>query len=258
MLPEHYSLPATLFALLFSLLPGCLLAEVDYAYLEIDDETEISIAQYGESGNPVLIWFACNQGEESIEAATAVKLLDKNYQVFIPDMLSAHFLSATPSDIDKVKAEEVEEIIEFILANTSAPEVYLLAGARAAVPVLKGLARDGIKQKRERLKGAMFISPRIGFKPPEPGMEPIYIDEAGAAVHPIHILEGERTPNRWSLPQLKQKLSNSGSKVSSELIPGVRGFFYIRNEKSQEEQELTLKLDQLIDTEIRKFVEILR
>ncbi len=220
--------------------------------LEINDEIEIDILQIGSPAPTSLIWFVCNQGDESIEFFTAQKLAKMGYQIYFPDMLSAHFLSSTPSNIAKVPTTEISSVVQHILKSSKSSQFVLVGGARAAVPVLKGLSDIKIKNTDERLKGALLITPRINSKKPEPGVDPVYITEAGLSRHPILILEGERTPNRWGLPHLIDRLSKSGSDVQSDLIKGVRGFFYLRTEKTVAESEMTDKLDQLIDSNIKK------
>ena len=103
----------------------------------------------------------------------------------------------------------------------------------------------------DRLQGALLITPRILAKKPEPGSDPVYIREAGLSRHPIRILEGERTPNRWGLPHLTASLSRSGSAVDSDLIKGVRGFFYLRGDKTAQEIKMTAQLDRIIHENIQ-------
>jgi len=221
--------------------------------LEISDDVEVDIRHFGDEAAIGLIWFACNQGEDSIEFETARKLIDQGYQIYFPDMLSAHFLSPLPSNVARVPAEEVAEVIRHIVNTTQAEQVYLVAAARAAVPVIRGLADERLQQKDSKLKGALLITPRINKKRPVPGTEPVYIDETGLSVHPLLVLEGERTPNRWGLPHLSAALSKSGSKVRTELIKGVRGYFYLRNDQNQVESDMTRNLDVLIHDNIQKF-----
>ncbi len=225
----------------------------DSSWLEINDEIEIEIRHFGGDAPIGIIWFACNQGEDSVEFATARKLVGQGYQIYFPDMLSAHFLSPLPSNIARVPADEVARVILHLLDNTSAERLYLVDGARAAVPVIRGLADSRLHDARSKLKGALLITPRINKKTPVPGSEPVYIDETGRSIHPLVVLEGERTPNRWGLPHLTAALSQSGSRVKTDLIAGVRGYFYLRNDQTDAEVEMTRNLDRLIDTAIRDF-----
>ncbi len=220
--------------------------------LEVNEDIEIDILQIGEPAKVAIIWFTCNQGDETIENETARKLAKNGYQFYFPDMLSTHFLSPTPSNIAKVPTEEISKVIQHIVKLSNSKEIYLLGGARSAVPVIKGLSDQKVIAADQKLKGALLISPRINSKSPEPGAEPVYIKEAGLSRHSILILEGERTPNRWGLPHLSHQLGQSGSTVHTDLIKGVRGFFYLRPEKTPAESKLTSQLDQLIDQNINK------
>ncbi len=220
--------------------------------LEINEDTEIEILKIGAPSSQAVIWFACNQGAETAEYQTARKMASLGYQFYFPDMLSAHFLSPTPSNIARVPTDEVVLVIEHILKQTTAEQVILVGGARAAVPVIKGLAEPSVKAHKDKIKGAVLITPRINQKSPEPGAEPVYISEVGRSSHPIVVLEGERTPNRWGLPLLKTRLSRSGSTVATDLIKGVRGYFYLREEKTPAEEAAMEHFDQLIHEQIQK------
>lgn len=220
--------------------------------LEVNDEIEIDIVTFGEPAKTGIIWFACRQGEDAIEFETARRMVDRGYQIYFPDMLSAHFLSSLPSNIARIPTAEVVAVIRHIIDTSSAERLFLLAGARAAVPVIRGLADKNLQQMNSKLKGALLITPRIYKTTPDPGSEPVYIDETGLSIHPILILEGERTPNRWGLPHLVATLEKSGSRVHTELLDGVRGYFYLRDNQTPAEMELTRQLDSLIHDSLQK------
>jgi hypothetical protein len=238
-----------IYILIILILPSAQAEEIES--LVLGDDAEIDILHIGEIGDTALIWFACNQGEETAEFTTARNLVALGYQTFFPDMLSAHFLSPTASNIGKIPPHEVASVILHIIDESNAKKIYLVGGARAAVPVLKGLAEKEIKSN-DRINGALLITPRINRSTPVPGSEPEYIKAVGQTQHSIRVLEGERTPNRWGLPYLKQRLEESGSKVSTALIKGVRGFFYLRNDKTPDEEESTHNLHLIIDTNIQQ------
>jgi len=247
----HRSLAYCVSVLLLATLAFTARAE-SRATLEINDEIEIDIVTFGEPAKTGIIWFACRQGEDAIEFAIARRLASKGYQIYFPDMLSAHFQSSLPSNIARIPAAEVVAVIEHIIDNTSAERLFLLAGARAAVPVIRGLADKKLQQMDSKLKGALLITPRIYKTTPDPGSEPVYIDEAGLSIHPILVLEGERTPNRWGLPHLAATLKKSGSRVQTDLIDGVRGYFYLRDYQTPAEREMTRQLDTLIHDNLQK------
>ena len=220
--------------------------------LQINDEIEIDIVTFGETAKTGIIWIACRQGEDAIEFEIARRLAGRGYQIYFPDMLSAHFQSSLPSNIARIPAAEVVAVIEHIIDTSTAERLFLVAGARAAVPVIRGLADKKLQRSDSKLKGALLITPRIYKTTPDPGSEPVYIDEAGLSIHPILVLEGERTTNRWGLQHLAATLEKSGSRVQTDLIAGVRGYFYLRDNQTHAELETTRQLDTLIHESLQK------
>ncbi len=220
--------------------------------IEINEDAEIDILHIGNAAPISIIWFACNQGEETVVFKTARKLSTQGYQFYFPDMLSAHFLSPTASNIAKIPTAEVAMVIQHILSESKSNQVYLVGGARAAIPILRGLSDPAIKKISKNLKGALLITPRITIKSPEPGTEPVYIKEAGLSNHPLRVLEGELTPNRWGLLHLVSTLTKSGSRVEADIIKGARGFFYLRNNQSPEEEKITQHFDKFIHKNIQE------
>ncbi len=227
------------------LFAGSALAQVSTT-IELKDDIEVDLRSFGDEAEVGIIWFACNQGEDSVEFATARRLAARGYRIYFPDMLSAHFLSPLPSNIGRIPANEVAAVILHIHEHSDVRRLYLLAGGRAAVPVIRGLADPRLRRLRARLRGALLITPRVNRKNPQPGAEPVYIAEVGDTVHPLIVLEGERTPNRWGLPHLAAALAASGSRVETDLIAGVRGYFYLRGDQTEIERATTRNLDNLI------------
>ncbi len=226
--------------------------------IELDDETEVDVMHVDNPEAPrAVIWFLCNQGEETEEFRVARRMAGRGWQFYFPDMLSAHFLSPTPSNIARIPGEETAAVINRLLQQTKAEKVYLVGGGRAALPVLKALARPSVRREASgKLVGALLLTPRITARTPVPGEEPVYDTSVGQSRHPLRVLEGERTPNRWGLPHLGKALGRSGSPVSSGLIPGVRGFFWLREDRSPEEQQQLETFDRLIENNLNKLDEM--
>jgi len=212
----------------------------------INDEVDVEISIYPANGDKVFLWLACNQGSEGAETNSAKLLVEQGIEVWLPDMLSAHFLPAGPSSIYKISGDEVATIIGVVARALPDKSIYLIAGGRAAAPLLRG-AYSWEKQNPDKtLAGAILLYPRLTLLKPEPGKEPVYIEVVDKVNLPIVILEGERTPNRWGLPHLMEQIRKSSRFVHSELLPKVRGYFYVRNDATPAEQEMTLKLPQLL------------
>lgn len=229
--------------------------EITTETISVNNETDVDVSIYPAKGDVLFIWLACNQGSEGAETRSAAVLVEHGIEVWLPDMLSAHFLPPGPSSIYNIPGEEIAVIIDAAIEKTGKKHIYLVAGGRAAAPLLRGAVAWEKKRVEgsQQLSGALLIYPRLTLLKPEPGTEPVYIEAVGKAKLPIVILEGERTPNRWGLPHLTAAFRKNSVFVTSSLIPKVRGYFYVRNDATPAEQAMSQQLPYLIMDHLSNF-----
>ena len=226
----------------------------DNVSITVAEDVEVDISVYPSKGKTVLLWLACNEGSEGAETRAAKKLTEQGIEIWFPDLLSAHFLPQAPSSIYTIPGEEIAQIIDRVFEAHPDSAIYLVAGGRAAAPLLCGaVAWEQHHSDSRPLAGAILLYPRLNLLDIEPGKEPVYIEAVGQAKLPIVILEGERTPNRWGLPHLTGKMKQGTPFVHSDLIPKVRGYFYTRPNKTADESAMTEKLHELIATHLKDF-----
>lgn len=228
--------------------------EISTETLSLNEDIDVDINIYSTEGDKAFLWMACNQGSEGAETYSAAILAEHGIEVWLPDMLSAHFLPPGPSSIYQIPGEQVADIIDKLHSQLSDKKIYLVSGGRAAAPLLRGAH---VWEKRhakdnKKLAGAILLYPRVTLKKPEPGKEPVYIEVVGKVKLPILILEGERTPNRWGLPHLKQQFQKGSRFVESDLIPKSRGYFYVRKDQTEAEQSMTRQLPFFLMSHVEK------
>ena len=201
----------------------------------------------------LLLGFACDQGTGEAEMDTASILSDSSMEIWMPDLLSAHFLPKVQSSLDEIPAEDVVTLIDAAI-ESSDKKVYLISSGQGSKLLLRGLARWEQENpgNLDALNGVILLYPRLNAVPPEPGREPVYIDAVGKTRTPILVLEGSKTPNSWALTHLQQKLEAGGSPVSTSLIPGVRGFFYERDKQTLPEDIVSSQLAGLVRASVVK------
>lgn len=220
--------------------------------LSVAEDVDVVISTYPATGDKIVLWLACNEGNPGPETRAAEYLSKQGTEVWIPDFLSAHFLPQGPSSIYKISGQEVAAVIDLINQQQPGKDIYLVAGGRANAPLLRGAVEWEKQAGHKAIKGAIMLYPRLNLLEPVPGNEPVYIEAVGKTKLPIVILEGERTPNRWGLPHLSGKLRQGGSTVDYELLPKVRGYFYTRPKKTPAEEALASKLPELVLSQFSK------
>jgi hypothetical protein len=223
------------------------------AALALSTGTEVSLRDFPARGNTLLLWFVCDEGHGSSEARTAQELASRGYETWFPDMLEAHFLPPLPSSLKQLPPEEITEVIARAIEQ-SGKKIVLVTSGHGAGPILKG-ARAWQDQAppatRKALAGAILFYPDLYAVPPSPGVEPQYDPIVAQTTLPLFIYQGQLSPGRWWLEHLKVAFSRGGAKVSSRVLPKVRGHFYVRPDATEEERAMTGKLPDLIQDALK-------
>jgi len=210
------------------------------------DDSEIEVRVFSAKGNKLLIGFACDQGSSVAEENTSAALAKDGIEVWMPDMLSAYMLPKVRSSLSDIPTDGLIKIIEE--AKKTKKKIYLVASGPDTELILRAVAdwENTHTGSNKLLGGGILMFPRLNKGKPEPGKAPKYQDAVGKTKSPLIILEGERTPNRWSIGHLTSSLKKGGSTVYAKLIPDVRGYFFKRNDPNVPEDLVTSQMSGLI------------
>ena len=217
----------------------------DIETYELSSDNEVDIRIFKAEGNQLILGFSCDEGNSNSEEKTSQSLADDGIEVWMPDMLGSQMLPKTRSSIYKIPTEDLLSVLNKAVETDK--DIYLIASG----PDTELLLRIATKWKEAypndtHLKGAILLFPRLNDGKPEPGMEPKYVKYVGKTTLPLMVLEGERTPNRWGLNHLTSALKAGGSNVVSKLVPGIRGYFFKRQDPNRTEDVVTSQLSGLV------------
>lgn len=232
-------------ALLFSL--GTALAAPPTS-LTLSSGTEIPLRSFPSQGDTLLLWFACDEGHSIYETQAAQALAEKGFETWLPDMLDAHFLPILPSSLKKIPSDEISEIISKAIKD-SGKKIILVVGGHGALPILEGAQawqRRTPPEMRPSLAGAILFYPDLYSVPPAPGVEAEYHPVVTQIRLPIFIYQGQLSPGRWWLEHLKVEFAKGGNQVLSEVLPKVRGHFYVRPDATPAESAMAARLPELM------------
>ena len=211
----------------------------------VDIDLRIFHSHGSSSDHPLIFGLACDAGHGVNEEKTAEVLSDDGYEVWMPDILGSYMLPKLKSSVQSLPDSHIVELVTEAKKQSRKP-VYVIASGSDVAYLLRGLSHLDSTQ----VAGAILLFPRLMKNKPEPGVEPEYVDAVGKTTIPLLILEGERTPNRWGLNHLKQKLAAGGSPVYSKVVPNIRGYFYQRENKNAPKELVTKQLPGLIKASI--------
>ncbi len=234
-------------------LPPVFARDAEVVEFELPGGDLVDIRKYAAQGDTMLLGFACDEGTGPAEMDTASLLADTDFEIWMPDLLSAHLLPKLRSSIREIPVEDVVSLIDEALASSD-KALYLISSGPGAALLLEGLVlwEQANPERLDQLKGVIMLYPRLNEGEPEPGKDIVYIDAVGKTKTPIAILEGAKTPNSWALDDLQARLEVGGSLVTTALIPGVRGYFYERQEQNLWEDIVTDQLAGLVRASVIK------
>lgn len=207
------------------------------------NDSDVDVRVFPAEGKILLLGFPCDEGKSIAEEKTAMSLAEDGVEVWMPDMLSALMLPKVRSSLADIPTDTLTAIIDE--ATKTGKKVYLIASGPDTELILRG-ASQWESADNEALAGAILMFPRLFKDEPVPGKLPEYVDAVGKTRLPLMLLEGERTPNRWGINTLSKELEKGGSKVMSEVIPNVRGYFFKRADPNRSEDVVTSQMAGLI------------
>ena len=208
------------------------------------DDADVEVRIFPAEGNILLLGFACDEGKSISEERTAQSLADDGIEVWMPDMLSGFMLPKVRSSLIEIPTDSLTKIIAE--ATKTGKDVYLIASGPDTDLILRGASEWEAEPDNAPLSGAILMFPRLFKETPIPGQIPEYVDSVGKTKLPIMLLEGGRTPNRWGLNTLSHELQKSGSKVTTKVIPKVRGYFFKRQDANRSEDVVTSQMAGLV------------
>ncbi|MDD5242083.1 MAG: hypothetical protein PHG47_10270 [Sulfuricella sp.] len=224
--------------------PPLFAAEPD---LQLPNGTVVELRAYPADGDSLLLWLACDEGHGVWEPKAAQALAAGGIEVWLSDLLGAHFLPLAPSSIKQISGEEVAALIEHVRIRSGKKKIYLAAAGPASLLVLRGaLEWQWQHPGNPALAGGVLLYPELYAVTPAPGMEAMYDPEVVRNPLPLFIYHSQRSPGRWWLEHLKVELRKNGQPVGSLVLPGIRGFFYSRADATPEENAMAARLPELL------------
>jgi hypothetical protein len=230
-----------------ALLPPALYAETQHDTVMLTDELEMDLRYFSADGDTLLLGFPCDQGMGQVEAASGEVLSKRGIEVWLADLLGAHFLPIAPSSMRSLQGEEVVSLIDYA-TRQNRKRIVLTASGYGAIPALRGARLWRQRHPDDhRLVGAILFFPMLTAHDPKPGKPLQYLEVVHDTRLPIVIMQPTNTPTRFWVKKLQKTLEQGGSQVHVELLPAVRTRFYSRPDATPAELAMARRLPELVE-----------
>lgn len=223
-------------------------AEEQHQSVMLDDDVEMELRLFPADGKELILGFPCDQGMGEAEGRAGAVLSSRNMEVWLADLLGAHFLPIAPSSMRSLKGEEVANLIGHAVAARGDKRIVLTASGYGAIPALRGAQIWRQRNPQDsHLLGAILFFPMLTAHEPEPGKPIAYLPVVSHTSVPVVIMQPGNSPNRFWVKRLKQALETGGGRVHIELLPKVRSRFYSRTDATAEERAMAQRLPELVE-----------
>lgn len=231
--------------LVYSLNSTGLYAEIT-KQITLNEETSVSIQQFGESGGDLLLWLPSESGLLEQEEDQAEQLAGMGYQVWLADILTAWFLPALASSLEQLPADELVELVEQARQQTT-KKLYLISSGRGAWLALRvATAWQQHYGEKAALGGIIMLSPKFFTHTPNPGEQAQLMPIVKQANLPLFIIQPANSPWRWKLDQTIPALEYGGSDVFTWILAETRDRFYYRPDATAVEEKMSQRLPAMI------------
>jgi hypothetical protein len=204
--------------------------------------------RYPASGDRLLLWVSYERGRAAAEISAAKVLAEAGVEVWSFDPTSSYFLPQLARSMDVVPVEDVVDWMRAALA--SGKQVTIYAVARAAVPVLRGLA--ALEPAQRATICVMLMYPNI-YREAEPLAEPEYLDFGSLEGARIRILQPRRSAATPWLPGRVEALQRRGANVSAVILENLRENFWARETPTEFEVSEGRRLDAVLLREMESW-----
>lgn len=217
--------------------------------INVAPDVDVPISIYGASQQHLILWLPSERGVVDPEHEVAKQLAQLGYEVWIADLFGARFLPAVPSSLNAIPATDVVQLIQ--AAAQRHGKIYLLSSSEGATLALEGAQLWQQDKSNRPVAGAILLFPNLHAAIPDAGTAPTYRPIVAQSRLPIAILQGNLSPWYWQLDALTAQLERGGSRVTRQILPGMRDRFYFREDALPRERAARNQLAAHIDDGIR-------
>lgn len=204
--------------------------------------------RYAARGERLLLWVSYERGRVAAEARAAEAMAASGMEVWSLDPVSSYFLPQLPRSMDAVPAEDMADWLREALSTGRQVTVYGVA--RAAVPVLRGLA--ALEPGERAAICVMLMYPNF-YREAEPLAEPEYLDFGPIEGARIRILQPRRSAATPWLEGRMAALQAQGATVSAAILENLRENFWARESPTEFEIAEGRRLDAMLMREMKSW-----
>jgi thiol-disulfide isomerase/thioredoxin len=210
--------------------------------LQVNEDTEVSITKFGNGGDRIL-WMPSEYGVSGQNLYDILRpLAALEYEVWLAQLHESYFIPTGRSSYTGIPVADMASLIEKSLPEDG-HKLFIVSTGRAAVLSVMALNKwQAETGGNERFGGIIMMHPNFQANTPTPGTPIEYLPVVDSAQLPVFIIQPKRSNKYWYLNTLVSRLSDSGSKVYTQIIEQASDGYHVRPDTDSNEKEIAKKL----------------
>jgi len=202
----------------------------DLLRLELSGGQEVEIKRFNGTGGPRMLWLPSERGFSAVHLRHADALAKLGHEVWLANLHDAYFQKPGRSSISQFPLDDIVEIIDSAAA-TAQNGLILVSSSRGAQLALIG-AREWQLQNpgKDSIKGIVLAHAHLYEARPAPGEIARYLPIVYATNLPVYLLAAQYSTKSSRITELAEELGVGGSPVYTQVLPGLQGGFYQRDD----------------------------
>ena len=205
--------------------------------ITLASEQEINVEEYGspESARHI-IWLTSERGITTDLQKTVLAISKQSgLHILMPDWHDSYLLAPTRSSLDKVPAQDFQDLITHYTKRYK--KLFIAADSRAALIALKTAYQLQVENNHS-ISGIIMLAPYLQKQTPDIGQDIEYQQITSHSNLPIYVFQAERSPRFVPLPLLIKTLEKGGSQVFTHVLKGITGGHHQRGKEDLNQRDL--------------------
>jgi len=211
--------------------------------LELPSGQELEIKRFAGSVKSRVLWLPSERGISKAHAVHAAALANMGHEVWLADLHDAYFVERNRRSISQFPLQDIVALISAAVSDPDA-EVVLVSSSRGAQLALIAAREWQLRNPgKSRIKGLILVHAYLYQTRPDVGDDARYLPITRASNLPVYLLDAQYSTKASRLNELADTLGKGGSHVYAQVLPGVQGGFFRRDDDDLSAADQAAKRD---------------
>ncbi|MCP4878665.1 MAG: TlpA family protein disulfide reductase [Gammaproteobacteria bacterium] len=209
--------------------------------LQLPSGQELVIQGFAGSGESKVLWLPSERGLGAAHKVHATALAKLGHETWLADLHDAYFIERNRRSIARFPLEDIVALIDAAASDAESGLVLVSSSRGAQLALIAAREWQLRNPGKTSIKGLVLVHAHLYESRPDVGAEAVYLPISEATNLPVYLLEAQYSTKSARIRELVDTLTGGGSQVFTELLSGVQGGFFARDDEELSMTDLRAK-----------------